>query len=222
MIEFTDNFWTVITDHFLVYWGVCTILFLIDCFLYQTGLWNTFKIHSLHVPDTWWNIVKLVLINQIFISVPLIYAFADSYPSDWDWTAIPRMIGAVLLFELFFYYNHRLLHIGFLYKHIHKIHHRWNYPLAISTFYAHPIEHAFVNILPVVLGSYLVGLPFVFTRYWHIFTVANGTFISHGGFRLSKTHDYHHAYVKVNYGALGILDALHKTSFKYFLAKKLE
>jgi sterol desaturase/sphingolipid hydroxylase (fatty acid hydroxylase superfamily) len=222
MIEFTENFRTVLSDHFLVYWGTCGLLFIVDCFLYATGLWKYTKLHSLSVPDTWTGVIKTVLTNQILVGVPMIYAFADCYTATTDWTTPLRMIATVLLFELFFYYTHRLLHVGFLYKYIHKIHHRWNYPLAISTFYAHPVEHAVANLLPVVLSAYIAGLPFVWARWWHILALANGTVVAHGGFRYSKNHDYHHAYVKVNYGALGILDWVHKTDFRYHNAKKLE
>lgn len=216
MLEFSDKFWTIVTDHFLTYWMVCGILFGIDCFLYHSGSWNTFKLHSIHVPDTWGNIIKLVLFNQIFVSIPLIYLFVDIFPDTADYTVIPRMITTLLIFEIIFYYSHRLLHMDPFYKYIHKIHHRWNYPLAISTFYTHPIEHALINVLPVVLGAYFAGLPFYWTRRWHIFAVANGALVSHGGFRLSKMHDQHHVYTNVNYGALGLLDIFHKTEFRYY------
>ena len=38
-------------------------------------------------------------------------------------------------------FNCRLLHHRLLYKHMHKIHHEWQAPIAMAANYAHPIEH---------------------------------------------------------------------------------
>ncbi len=60
----------------------------------------------------------------------------------------------VLLREIAFYYIHRLLHYSRIYKYIHKKHHEWQTPIAITAIYCHPIEHAFGNLLPAFLGEY--------------------------------------------------------------------
>ncbi len=38
----------------------------------------------------------------------------------------------MLLAETGFYFSHRLVHLEFLYKRIHKIHHQFKTPIAIS------------------------------------------------------------------------------------------
>jgi len=215
MIEFSEKFLTLTIDHFIVHWGVCWVMGVLDYFLYKTNLWSFVKINPPKVPDTFRGIVRLVLFNQIFVSVPIIYAFADRYVGEIDWTTPFRVLLMFLLMEVWFYYSHRLLHTRFLYKYIHKVHHSWSYPLCISTLYAHPIEHGFVNVLAVVLPAWIVGLPFTLARFWHIIALVNSILLSHGGFKwLCEQHDVHHVYVTINYGVLGILDRFHRTDMK--------
>jgi len=68
-------------------------------------------------------------------------------------TAIWHFAFFVLTTEVAFYYSHRLLHHPYLYKWIHKKHHTWISPVAISAAYCHPIEHVFSNVLPIALGN---------------------------------------------------------------------
>jgi methylsterol monooxygenase len=42
-------------------------------------------------------------------------------------TSILHFIGYVLIYETFFYFSHRLLHFGSLYRSIHKVHHEFRY-----------------------------------------------------------------------------------------------
>lgn len=69
-------------------------------------------------------------------------------------TTVGHLIGCIIVVEIGFYYTHRLLHHPYLYKQIHKKHHTWISPVAISAAYCHPIEHLASNMLPVVLGNF--------------------------------------------------------------------
>jgi len=66
---------------------------------------------------------------------------------------IIHFLFCMLLREVTFYYSHRLLHHPILYKWIHKKHHNWISPVAISAAYCHPIEHVVSNVLPIALGK---------------------------------------------------------------------
>ena len=59
-------------------------------------------------------------------------------------------------YEIGFYLLHRLFHTPFLYKWIHKFHHRYKAPIAISAVDTHPLEHMIVNLGPVYLTSLLI------------------------------------------------------------------
>lgn len=59
------------------------------------------------------------------------------------------------------------MHYGPLYRHIHKIHHRYSAPFGLAAEYAHPIE-------VMVLGMGTLGGPILycyFAQTLHIFTV---------------------------------------------------
>lgn len=45
----------------------------------------------------------------------------------------------------------RFLHHRRLYKYIHKKHHEWTAPIAVTAIYCHPLEHLLSNILPPAL-----------------------------------------------------------------------
>ena len=62
---------------------------------------------------------------------------------------------------------HQALHTGVLYKHIHKIHHKYSAPFGLAAEYAHPAE-------VFILGAGTICGPLLycyFTQNLHIFTV---------------------------------------------------
>ena len=81
------------------------------------------------------------------------------------------MAGQILFFFVFedayHYVAHRSLHYGPLYKHIHKLHHKYSAPFGLAAEYAHPAE-------VFILGAGTIGAPILyclFTGSLHIFTV---------------------------------------------------
>lgn len=60
-----------------------------------------------------------------------------------------------------------MLHTGVLYKHIHKIHHKYSAPFGLAAEYAHPAE-------VMILGAGTIAGPLLycwFTRDFHILTM---------------------------------------------------
>jgi fatty acid hydroxylase domain-containing protein 2 len=87
---------------------------------------------------TLWNTIKVVLRNQTFISLPMLYlsyAIKKSKGITMDLRDVPSfqrvaidLAVCIIVDEIGFYYMHRLVHHKSLYKRIHKIHHEWTAP----------------------------------------------------------------------------------------------
>src|ERR1700675_4197910 len=60
-----------------------------------------------------------------------------------------------------------MLHWGPMYKHIHKIHHKYSAPFGLAAEYAHPAE-VFILSTGTIIGPLLYGF---FRGDLHIFTV---------------------------------------------------
>src|SRR5699024_864971 len=72
-------------------------------------------------------------------------------------TIFYHLLVFALIQEASFYYLHRALHHGKLYRHVHKINHFWQAPIAISALYCHPAEHFLANLVPVLLGPLVMA-----------------------------------------------------------------
>lgn len=121
----------------------------------------------------------------------------------------------VVAVEILFYYMHRLFHHPKLYKLVHKIHHEWLAPVGVASIYCHPLEHAAVNLLPVLAGPILAGSHLSVAWLWFCLVVMSTT-INHSGYHFpflpsAESHDYHHAKFNQCYGVVGVLDYLHST-----------
>jgi lathosterol oxidase len=126
---------------------------------------------------------------------------------------------AVLYFVLTdgaLYWAHRILHHRLLFRHIHRVHHRWTSPTAFTSAAMHPVEFALYQSIMFVplffLPIHVVGLVIVLV-YQN--TIA---LIDHSGVNLrspipwqppARFHDDHHVYVHCNFGqTLGVWDRI--------------
>lgn len=172
--------------------------------------------------------LKLVLFNQLvtatvttaFFHYPMKLAgvsFEKRLPDLL--TVLSQIVVCILVEEIGFYYTHRLFHHPRLYKHIHKIHHEWTTPVSITSIYCHPIEHAFSNLSPVLIGPVICGSHVTTIWIWACVAVMSTTF-SHSGYHFPlqpspEAHDYHHKVFNECFGVLGILDYLHGTAVNF-------
>ncbi|KAJ5167771.1 uncharacterized protein N7482_003365 [Penicillium canariense] len=120
----------------------------------------------------------------------------------------------LLLREAMFYYSHRLLHVPYFYRRIHKTHHKFTAPIALAAQFAHPLEQIFANALPISLPPQLLQshiLTFWVFLTWELLNTAT----VHSGYDFfrnqAKKHDLHHEKFNLNYGSIGLLDWVHGT-----------
>ena len=97
----------------------------------------------------------------------------------------------------------------------HKQHHEWTASIGCTAIYADPVEHITSNLLPVMMGPYIMSSHLLVYWFW-LFIAVHVTIQVHSGFHFpftpsSEFHDFHHLKFNVNYGVLGFLDWWHGT-----------
>ena len=113
----------------------------------------------------------------------------------------------MLVNEVTFYGAHYALHQPFLYRTIHKVHHRFHAPTAMAAAYAHPLEFIFGNVLCIGLGPILSNAHPYAAFAWFSAAMLS-TCKGHSGYNVlnAATHDAHHQYTTYNYGVLHLGD----------------
>lgn len=225
--EFTISVWGTFLVTFIVYWGAGAIYTCIDLTGRPAFLLN-FKIqddspYPVSLKSVY-RVVRQVLVNQILVGIPFgVICFYVMKFRKYDgifelptlhWVLLELSVF-ILIEEIGFYYSHRLLHHPKIYKYIHKRHHEWTSPIAITSIYCHPVEHIFSNLLPPFLGPLLMGSHTATSWLWFTLAILS-TLNAHSGYHFPffpspEAHDFHHLKFNQNYGVLGVLDRIHGT-----------
>lgn len=136
-----------------------------------------------------------------------LYFRADEY--GWTWYAL-SYVALFFWHDTYFYWTHRLMHWGPIYRLVHRVHHLSRHPTPFTAFSFHPLE-ALIEGLPVVALSFLVPLHVGATALFTLFSLAFNVY-GHLGFRvwnhrgvakyLNSTEDHgaHHERFLGNYG----------------------
>jgi len=168
------------------------------------------------------NISILMLITGLGL-----YYFPDFIIKDFS--SLPILIFEIIIVlmidDVYFYLWHRLMHENkFLYKKIHKIHHRATTPFPSEYLYVHPIEWI-VGMIGPFIGIFLLGGVSLYS-FWMILIIRNLHELDiHSGLKSSyliknfpfsgtnEHHDMHHAYLNGNYAsAFSFWDKMFKTT----------
>jgi len=137
-----------------------------------------------------------------------------------------------LVFDAYFYWIHRWFHTPWLYKKVHKFHHRSTSPTPLTAFAFHPIEgmvfNGFVPLMMLFVDLHIASIAMIYG-----YGILNSLLIHSGhevfprnwyrnpltAWYLTPTHhDYHHAKFQYNFGGFMTLwDRWMKTEQPHFL-----
>lgn len=187
--------------------------------------------------DTFYQRLPLIAFNlvvlQIFGAVGIYYAYPMLDTSSFH-LGYFFLQFAILLFadDLFFYFFHRLMHENeFLFRKIHRIHHRATTPFPLEFIYVHPLEWM-LGTTGITLGLMVLYFSFgsigVYSFWAYMFFRSAHEIEIHSGidgftrlipfYGSTRQHDDHHAYIKGNYASsLSYLDKIFGT---YVSSKK--
>ena len=182
-------------DHILVYW--------------TTSLYLTYQsvpqplIHPLH------STLLVVLSNQVMslCFIPWSHCIYDDTKIFHCQSAVFYGMFYYVVTCILFYFIHFMFHRHrYLWKTIHYMHHLYQTPLPWMAFFCHPIEHIVLNILPVVIGPWLLPSDLFTVRTWFILCTMSSVW-SHA-FDLCRPHSIHHMFVNGNYGIGSCIDKI--------------
>jgi sterol desaturase/sphingolipid hydroxylase (fatty acid hydroxylase superfamily) len=124
----------------------------------------------------------------------------------------------MLWLDVHFYIIHRLEHeSAFLYKHVHKVHHRSFNPNPFSGHSMHPVEQLlFFSSFALCL---VLPMPYYVLRVLKL-ALLIGPLAEHLGAITGHRHYLHHKYFSFNYGSSLLFDILLETSFEDLPAAK--
>jgi len=246
---FNDDMYFLIFLHNFTYISFSLLLFI----CYHFDLLRKYKANKNPWPweeniEEWRDLfkksLKLLFLNMFIIGPILVIiskgALKLNYKMDIENIPSPINFSLQLLIcflanDFMFHFSHKLLHLNFLYKWIHSVHHQYNNVIGISAEYAHPIEYIIGNVLPTTVGPLLLHMlnfpNFHIVTIWGFTILGIGATIEqHSGYDFpfspygifpftfaSSYHDYHHTRAKGNYSSNFVyLDLIFGNNHEYY------
>jgi len=165
--------------------------------------------------NMFWSLASGVLFWS-FYEILVFWMQASGRAPSLSFAENPTLFIAILLFTgvwiaFHFYWVHRFLHLGFMYKYVHALHHRNVNVGPWSGISMHPVEHALYfssmaihlvvpsHPIHVMFHGYMLALSAVFGHTgFHMLVVKNRERLMLGHFH----HQLHHRYFECNYGSV--------------------
>ncbi len=206
-----DYILTPFLCHFVPYWSLCYIFYLLDLKYLDSNHINWTKYSKAAIGS---------LINQFTIYLPMLYITEPYYinavnnsVADSNIVSIIKIFCIINFANLLFYIVHRLLHTTVLFNMIHYMHHQFIEPIAVASLYAHPIEHLFANTLAFFIPFFLIGTTYICSLIFIIIGTTI-TILSHVNYNIIfsyNDHIVHHRLFKYNFGFGGYIDKIFNT-----------
>ena len=182
------------------------------------------KFPSEHPSDVFWfrsqnfdNILRTFLSGVTvwtILEVLVLWAFANGWAPWLSFAEHPLYLALLalavpIIHEFHFFCIHRLIHIPFMYRWVHSVHHNSINPSPWSSLSMHPVEHA-LYFLTVAYHLIIPSNPILALYQLHF--AGFGAIPGHVGFEKMEigenmavdshayTHYLHHKYFEVNYG----------------------
>lgn len=228
-IPYDEKLWfTICTSviHSVLYFGINTSFMLFE----KYGIFEEFKLdrkpYQIPKPGKLTKTIIEALINQ-FVTGPLVLYFliydvfkyfgapAANAPLPGTLELFTYFIGCLYFNDIGFYFSHRLVHWGPMYRYIHKQHHTYIGTIGFAAEYAHPIEQIVSNQLPTIGCCMFFGSHFYIWFVWLSWRLYQ-TYEAHSGYCFYGTilhkmgmtysnaaayHDHHHTHNQGNFGA---------------------
>lgn len=202
--------------HELVYFGRSVPWIIVDAIPYFRR-WKL-QANKVPTPKEQWECTKLVLFSHFTIELPAIWLFHPMTElfgmSTWqlplpNWQTTALQVALFFVYEdMFHYFAHQALHWGPLYKHIHKIHHKYSAPFGLAAEYCHPLEVLILGagtLTGPMLYTVITGKFHIFTMYVWIILRLCQAIDAHSGYDFpwslqhilpfwagAEHHDFHH------------------------------
>lgn len=161
------------------------------------------EVVSVLIVNMMWTFFGAIMINFLPIR-----AMSDSY-------VIIKLLLTYLITDIWFFHVHIMMHQRQIYPYLHKLHHSYQFPWALTALYCTGYEAIVLNLVSVSLGPVIFDLPSPYVQIW-MFIVALNSVLTHSGINISflnyGSHDVHHNKYLYNYGLSPYLDMLYGTS----------
>jgi len=139
-----------------------------------------------------------------FIAI-LLYFFGDRWVHHEGATALTifgETVGVLLVYDFFYYWAHRTMHIPAIMKRIHAVHHKARFPTTADSLFVSPIENIIglgTLFLTLAIFSPVSVTSFLLIIFVHTFSnimVHSNMVLPHPAFKLLNfwaiQHDVHH------------------------------
>lgn len=222
----------IVVGYFIVLYAGIGVLFKWCCALLE----KRGMVHKISEEKKWKGQLEFE-IRHSFLSIlifglsaiPLIYAIRNGYfvtAENRPFTIIFGLIILTIWNEVHFFVVHRLMHLPYFFKKVHKVHHASKVPTVFSVFSFHPLEAFLLSTVPLTI------LPFISISSVSIFLFPLVSillnFAGHCNYRFGNgkgaswklfgtRHHSHHYKKEKRYGfASGLLDRINQAIMRHY------